>query len=233
MKYNLEYDEFLKNKKLIRKIIEILDREYPNSKCDLKYSNGIQLLVAVQLSPRTTDNLVNKVTENMFKDLKSVHDFAIIPIEKLEDYIKPTGFFRNKAENISNASKMIRNKYKSVVPDNLKDLISLPGIGRKIANVVLGNLYNQPTIAVDTHVFRVCSRIFFNQILPPSNKSLNQMEYFLLKHVPIESQVKFCHQIIKHGRKLCNKNPKCTICHLKKYCNLSNTTFNRPTKFFE
>ncbi|MDD4188890.1 MAG: endonuclease III [Eubacteriales bacterium] len=196
------------------KISAILDRIYPDACCSLKHKNGIQLLVAVQLSAQCTDERVNKVTESLFKKYKTAKDFAEADPEVFSEEIRSTGFFRNKTKNIISCCRMICEKYRGELPGNLEDMLKLPGVGRKTANVVLGELFDIPGIVVDTHVIRLSNRLGLTDKADPE-----KIEFELMELLPKEKWNKFCHQLILHGRSICNaRKPKCEICELRKLC---------------
>jgi endonuclease-3 len=201
------------NKK-VGKILEILDSLYNEAECTLKFENSFQLLIATQLAAQCTDERVNIVTKPLFKKYKTIDDFANADIRELEMDIKPTGFFRNKAKNIINCSKMLISDFNKEVPDNMEDLLKLSGVGRKTANLVLGDIYNIPGIVVDTHAKRVSFRLGLTKNTLPE-----KVERDLMKVIPKESWSKFGHQLVYHGRAVCNaRKPKCEKCKLLKYC---------------
>lgn len=199
----------------ISKVIDILDKLYPNiDKSFLDFTTPFELLVATILSAQCTDVRVNKVTSVMFKEANTPEDFAHMDIKVLENYIKTCGLYKNKAKNIKNTSIMLLREFDGVVPDNMKDLIKLPGVGRKTANVVMANAFNKDTIAVDTHVQRVSNRIGL-----ANSKDVLNTEKDLMKNLPKEKWSSLHHQIIAHGRKVCKaRNPLCYECDIKDYC---------------
>ncbi len=200
----------------IEKIIELLKREYgENTKCALKYNSPFQLLVATILSAQCTDERVNKVTPILFEKFKTPRDFMNADLKELEELIRSTGFFRNKAKNIKNCSKMIVEKYGGEVPQTLEELVKLPGVARKTANVVLGNYFRIPSgIVVDTHVKRVAKRLGLTE-----EKIPEKIERDLMKKIPRNLWIDFSNWIIYHGRKYCKaRNPECNICPLREVC---------------
>lgn len=203
------------NSKEIKIVVEKLGELYPNlEKSFLNFNTPFELLVATILSAQCTDVRVNKVTDKMFKEANTAEDFSNMDIEKLQDYIKTCGLYKNKAKNIKNSSIMILREFDGKVPNNIKDLLKLPGVGRKTANVVLANAFDEDTIAVDTHVHRVSNRIG----LAHSNNVLNT-EKDLMKNLPKEKWSTLHHQIIAHGRKVCKaRNPLCHECDLRDLC---------------
>jgi endonuclease-3 len=202
------------NKKQIKSIIEILKAEYPSAKCELNFTNPFELLIATVLSAQCTDIRVNKVTKELFEKCKTPEDFAIIDTEELQNIIKPCGIYKQKAKNIKNLSKIIVEKYKGQVPNGFDDLVKLPGVGRKTANVVLCNAYKIPAFAVDTHVFRVSNRIGLanaTDVLGTEND--------LMKNINKEDWCFVHHLIISHGRNVCRaRKPLCNECPIKDYC---------------
>lgn len=199
----------------IKKIIQLLQKEYPNAKIALKFSNPLEILVATILSAQCTDERVNKVTAELFKKYKTVDDYANADIKKFEQEIKSTGFYKMKAKNIINAAKMIKEKFAGKVPDNMEDLLKLPGVARKTANVVLGNAYGKVEgIVVDTHVRRLSFRIGLTKNTDP-----NKIEQDLMKIVPKDKWFIFPYLLIDHGRKVCTaRKPLCDKCVIEKYC---------------
>jgi endonuclease-3 len=201
--------------KNIGSIIKFLNREYPEDiHTSLKNRNAFQLLVATILSAQSTDKLVNKVTPQLFKKYRTPEDFARADIRELQKDIKSTGFFRNKSRNIINCAKDITTKFSGKMPDNIEDLTSLHGVGRKTANVVLANVFGKQAIIVDTHVKRISNRLGLTV-----NSDPVKIEFDLMKIIPKKSWSDFSHRTIAFGRTICiAKNPKCPICGLLKYC---------------
>lgn len=202
----------------VNKIIELLNEKYGHLGCALNYRTPFELLIATMLSAQTTDITVNKATDVLFKKYNKPEHFVKIPIEELENYIKTCGFYKNKAKNIKEASRIILEKYNGIVPDNLEELVKLPGVGRKTANVVLSNAFGKDAIAVDTHVFRVANRIG----LAKSN-NVDETELQLMKNIPKEWWSRAHHMLIWHGRHICSaRKPKCEECDIKNYCDYFN-----------
>ena len=201
-------------KKDIEQIFILLDKSIQKPESELDYENPFQLLVAVILSAQATDKSVNKATKSLFKKYKTPSDFLNLGVENLKTYIKTIGLYNNKAKNIIKTSEMLVNDFNSIIPDNLKDLIKLSGVGRKTANVVLNIIFKQPTMPVDTHVFRVSNRIG----LVKTNNPLDT-EKALLKIVPKKYGIDAHHLLILHGRYTCKaRTPLCTECIIKNYC---------------
>lgn len=202
------------NMKRVREIIKILTKEIPDSKIALKYSNPFELLIATILSAQCTDVKVNQVTSKLFKKYKSPKDFVELSLEKLEEEIRPTGFYKNKAKSIKNCCKELIERFGGQVPQTLEDLTSLPGVGRKTANVILGNAYGIPGIVVDTHVHRVSKRLGLTK-----NDDPLKIEFDLMEIVPKEEWTHFSNLLIWHGRRTCAaKKPLCDECSISKYC---------------
>lgn len=199
----------------IKKIIDVLQKEYPQAKIALNFSNPLEILVATILSAQCTDERVNKVTAELFKKYKTVDDYANADLKKFEQEIKSTGFYKMKAKNIINAAKIIKEKFNGKVPNTMQDLISLPGVARKTANVVLGNAYGKVEgIVVDTHVRRLSYRIGLTKNTDP-----NKIEQDLMKIVPKDKWFIFPYLLIDHGRKICSaRKPLCDKCVINKYC---------------
>jgi len=204
--------------KRVLEILKVFDKVYANAKCSLEFNNPFELLIATQLSAQCTDVVVNKVTKVLFSKYKNVYSFAEADIEDLEEQIKPTGFYRRKAKNIKQCCELIIREFNGNVPDNMEDMLRLPGVGRKTANVVLGDAYGIPGIVVDTHVIRLSNRMGFTE-----NKDPVKIEYDLMEIVPMQRWVKFGHQFIMHGRSVCMaRKPKCGICPVRKFCDFGN-----------
>lgn len=206
------------------KVSEILDKlesVYPDAKCELNYTTPFELLIATILSAQCTDVRVNKVTGEMFKKYNTPKDFMNLSLKQIEEEIKTCGLFKSKAEKIKNSSKMIYEIFNNQVPDNMEDLIKLPGVGRKTANVVLSNAFNQDCMAVDTHVFRVSNRIGL-----VCTKTPEKTEFELIKVIPKGRLSKTHHLLIFHGRRCCKaKNPDCTSCIIKNDCKYFSENF--------
>ncbi len=198
----------------VKSILKILDETYPDAKCSLDFQNPLQLLIATILSAQCTDERVNKVTPELFKKYPAAADYAKAPIEELEQAIKSTGFYHNKALAIKDSCTILDREFAGKIPADLQELVKLPGIGRKTANVVLGNAYDIPGMVVDTHVARVSERLGLTR-----RKDRDKIEQDLMEQIPKERWVKFGHQLIYHGRKICiARKPKCSICPLRPHC---------------
>jgi len=204
----------------ILNFIKILKNTYPDAKCSLNFTTPFELLVAVILSAQCTDERVNKTTPTIFTKYSSPEDFANINIDELEQLIHPCGFYKNKAKNIKSTANIIVEKYNSQVPNTMEDLTSLPGVGRKTANVVLLNAFGiAEGIAIDTHAKRISNRLGFTCESAPEN-----IEKDLLKIFPKEYLKDINHLFMWHGRNICiARNPKCNLCPISKYCNHFNS----------
>lgn len=199
----------------LKDIINYLDELFPNVGCELNYNSDFNLLIAVILSAQTTDASVNKISPLLFKTFPRPIDYQNASLNDIENIIKSIGLYKTKAKNIKNTGIMIHKKYSDKVPDTLEDLIKLPGVGRKTANVVLAEIFHIPAIAVDTHVSRVSKRLklAFEKDTP------DIIERKLKKKFPRNIWIKLHHQFIHFGRYLCtSRNPKCENCKLKEYC---------------
>ncbi|MGB5749339.1 MAG: endonuclease III [Desulfobacterales bacterium] len=201
-------------KKRTDKIRKILRTIYPDVKTPLNYETPFQLLIATILSAQCTDKQVNRVTEELFKHLKTPADFAGAPLKTLEKYIHSTGFYHNKAKNIKNCSQEILDTHGDRVPQTMAELVQLPGVGRKTANVVRGAAFDTPGMVVDTHVARISRRLGLT-----SNKDAVKIEFDLMKLVPERAWNDFSLQLIFFGRETCSaRKPKCPACPLNKLC---------------
>jgi len=202
-------------KKKTKEIIKRLNKEYLNTKIALKFGNPLEILVATILSAQCTDKRVNIVTQTLFKKYKKTGDYANADPKVFENEIRSTGFYRNKAKNIINAAKMILNNYKGKVPDTMQDLLSLPGVARKTANIVLGNAYGKVEgIAVDTHVRRLSQRLGLSRTDNPE-----KIEQDLINIVPKNEWFRITNLLIDHGRKICGaRKPLCGNCVLEDLC---------------
>jgi len=199
----------------VLKIIELLEKEYPKAKTALHYTSPLEILVATILSAQCTDKRVNIVTKSLFKKYKTAEDYANADLAELEDDIRSTGFYRNKAKNIKNAGQMLVEKYNSQVPRTMNELLELPGVARKTANIVLSNAYGViEGIAVDTHVRRLSKRLGLTE-----NKNPNKIEADLMEIVPKSHWKRITDLLIFHGRNVCMaKKPKCGSCGLNRLC---------------
>ncbi len=216
------YTEGMDLKLKVIRIFDLLQKEHPDAKIALRYSNPLELLVATMLSAQCTDEKVNEVTESLFKKYRTVEDYAKTDLQALERDIKPTGFFHSKSKNLKKACQMLVDKFGSEVPRTMEELMMLPGVARKTANIVLSNAYGAiEGIAVDTHVRRLAERLGLTK-----NKNPAKIERDLMEIVPKERWARFTNLLIFHGRRICMaKKPKCSQCVLSEYCP-SAFTFN-------
>lgn len=214
-------------KERINNIISELNRVYgTDGRCFLHYETPWQLLIATILSAQCTDERVNQVTEKLFKKYTSLEDFARADQKELENNIRSTGFYRNKAKNIIECAKKILSDFNGAVPRNIDDLVSLAGVGRKTANVIRGNIYNEPSIVVDTHVKRVSKRLGLTEEDDPV-----KIEFELMEKLPEKQWIPYNIQIITLGRSICTaRNPKCEQCFLRKYCTYGKTVTDGNNK---
>jgi endonuclease III len=195
-------------------IISLLEQHYPAAQCTLDFVNPLELLVATVLSAQCTDERVNKVTPEVFKKYPTAADYASASLTDLEEAFHSTGFFRQKAKSIKQICQTLVDKFAGQIPPSLPELVKLPGIGRKTANVILGNAFGIPGIVVDTHVGRVSQRLGLT-----GNSDPVKIEFDLMELVPQAKWTKFSHQLILHGRQICTaKKPTCPECFLLPYC---------------
>jgi endonuclease-3 len=202
------------SKTRIRRIIGRLEKTHSDAKLDLDFTNALELLIALILAAQARDDLVNVITRELFKTHRTAADYAGTPLAQLESRIKPINFYRTKAKAIQRCCGELVARFKGKVPDNLEDLLSLPGIGRKSANILLGNAFNRQTIGVDTHVMRLSQRLGFT-----ANTNPDKIEFDLLPLVPENQRVRFCHLLQYHGRRVCvAKKPRCPECVINPLC---------------
>ena len=206
---------YLEPKQRASKVIELLEKEYPNAKTALNYSNPLEILIATMLSAQTTDERVNIVTQTLFKKYRTPEDYANADLKELEQDIRSTGFYHNKAKNLKKCCQLLVEKYNSQVPKTMEGLLELPGVARKTANIVLYNAYGITAgIAVDTHVRRLSQRLG----LTPQNDPA-KIEQDLIQITPKEKWMPLTDLLIFHGRQVCiARKPKCEICVLNKIC---------------
>lgn len=203
------------SKKKALEMIDVIADMFPDAECELKHDNPFELTIAVLLSAQCTDNLVNKVTRSLFKKYKTPEDYLKVDIEELQNDIKSIGLYRNKAKNIKKLCQSLLDQYDGQVPHTHKDLESLAGVGRKTANVVMSVAFDEPSLAVDTHVERVSKRLGINKW----KDNVKQVEERLCDIIPKERRSKSHHQLIFFGRYHCiARKPKCDICPLLEDC---------------
>ena len=206
---------YLEPKQRLTKIIKLLEKQYPNAKTALNYSNPLEILVATMLSAQTTDERVNIVTQNLFKKYHTPEDYANVDIKELEQDIRSTGFYHNKARNLKKCCQLLIEKYNSQVPKTMEEMLELPGVARKTANIVLYYAYGIISgVAVDTHVRRVSHRLGLTEHEDPA-----KIEMDLMQITPKEKWMKLTDLLIFHGRQVCiARKPKCETCPLNKIC---------------
>ncbi len=198
----------------VKKILSLLEGAYPDAKLVLHYRNPLELLVATILAAQCTDERVNKVTETLFKKYKTPKDYAHAQQGVFEEEVRSTGFYKNKAKNVIACNKEIVEKFGGNVPDTMEELVSLPGVGRKTASVLLGNIFGKQAIAVDTHVFRVSHRLELAKSNDP-----DKVEQELCKIIPQEKWTRSCLVMGTHGRRTCvARKPICSACVVEKLC---------------
>lgn len=196
------------------KAIEILKKEYPEAICSLTAKSPFELLVATRLSAQCTDARVNLVTPELFSKYKTLEDYANADVKDVESIIKSCGFYHDKAKSIIGMAQMLLSDFGGVVPDNIEDLTKLPGVGRKTANLIVGDVYGKESIVVDTHMIRISNRIGLVNVKEPV-----KIEMALKKVVPAEEGSAFCHRIVLFGRDICSaRKPKCDICPMLENC---------------
>ena len=196
------------------KAVEILTELSPDAICSLEYKDPFQLLVAVRLSAQCTDARVNLVTPALFDRFKTMQDFADADVSEVETYIHSCGFYKSKAQSIVGMAQKIISDFGGVVPDNIEDLIPLPGVGRKTANLIVGDVYGKAAIVVDTHCIRITNRIGL-----VAEKDPKKIEFALKKIIPPAEGSDFCHRIVLFGRDVCSaRKPKCEVCKMKEIC---------------
>jgi len=204
----------MKLKETAAKVLDILAKEYPEARVTLDFRNPLELLIATILAAQCTDERVNLVTKDLFRKYRTAADYARADQKKFEEEIRSTGFFRNKAKNIILCCQRIVSQFRGQVPRTLEELTSLPGVGRKTANIILGNAFGSQAIAVDTHVKRVTHRLSWAKSENP-----DKIEFELMEVLPPARWTQTCHQLVFHGRKICMaKNPQCPACPVEKFC---------------
>ena len=196
-------------------VIHALKEAYPDPVCALHYSKDYELMIAVHLSAQCTDERVNKVTPALFAAYPSLESFAAARVEDVETLVHSCGFYKHKAKDIVDACRELLDRFNGKVPDNMDDLLSLPGVGRKTANLLLGDLYGKPAVVCDTHCIRIAGKLG----LTDGTKDPHKAEMQLWKILPKEESSDFCHRIVLHGRAVCTaRSPRCSECTLSPYC---------------
>ena len=206
----------MRKKDLAKEVIKRLKTEYPDTGCSLEYQEPWKLLVSVRLAAQCTDARVNVVVQDLYAKFPDVDALAEAPVEEIEKIVRPCGLGNSKARDISACMKMVRNVYGGKVPDTMEELLKLPGVGRKSANLVLGDIYGKPAIVTDTHCIRLCNRIG----LVDDIKDPKKVEMALWKIVPPEEGNDLCHRFVDHGREICTARttPYCDTCCLNDIC---------------
>lgn len=203
----------------VDRILTTFNEMFPNAKCELNHTNGLELLIAVMLSAQTTDKSVNLLTDSLFKKYKKPEDYIEVPLSDLQNDLRRIGLYKNKAKNLKSMCEMLMNEFDGQVPSSQEKLESLPGVGRKTANVVLSVWFDVPRIAVDTHVDRVSKRLK----LAYKNDSVRQVEDKLMRKIPKDKWSDTHHKMIFFGRYHCTaRNPKCSECSLQDICRYPN-----------
>lgn len=196
------------------KAVEALKVDYPEAKCSLVYKDPVQLLVATRLSAQCTDERVNKVTPDLFGAFPDVYSLASAKIEDVEKYIHSCGLYKTKAKDIVYMCKALVANYNGKVPDNIDELIKLPGVGRKTANLIIGDVYNKPAVVVDTHCIRITKRLGLHD-----SSDARKIENILRELIPADESNDFCHRLVLHGRAVCKaRGPKCEVCSMNSFC---------------
>ena len=194
--------------------IEALKKEYPDAECALIHSNPLQLLIATRLSAQCTDARVNMVTPALFERFPTIDDFINSSEEEIAEYIRTCGLFKTKARDIFAMCKKLKEEFNGVVPDNMEDLLSLPGVGRKTANLILGDVYGKPAVVTDTHCIRISNRLGLCDTKDPY-----KVEKRLVELLDPKESFDFCHRLVHHGRAVCDaRKPRCEQCCLKDIC---------------
>ena len=201
-------------KQIAENAVKALKKEYPDAICSLIYTDPLQLLIATRLAAQCTDARVNIVTPALFERFKTVDDFAEATEEEVAEYIKSCGLYKTKSRDIVAMAQMLRDKFGGVVPDNIDDLTKLPGIGRKTANLVCGDIFGKPAVVVDTHCIRITRRLGLHDL-----KDQKKIEFTLRELLPPEESNDFCHRLVLHGRAVCQaRKPMCENCCMNEFC---------------
>ena len=206
--------EKMTKKQIALNAVQALKKEYPDAICSLTYTDPLQLLIATRLAAQCTDARVNMVTPALFERFKNAQDFADATYDEVADYIKSCGLYKTKSRDLVELGKMLVEKFDGNVPDTLEELITLPGIGRKTANLVMGDIYHKPAVVVDTHCIRITRRLGLH-----SEKDAKKIEFILRDLLPPDESNDFCHRIVLHGRAVCTaRKPMCDKCCMRDFC---------------
>lgn len=201
-------------KEIALSAVEALKKEYPDAVCSLTYTDPLQLLIATRLAAQCTDARVNLVTPALFERFKTAEDFADSTPEEVSEYIKSCGLYKTKSRDIVAMAKMLVEEFDGKVPDSIESLIKLPGIGRKTANLIVGDIYKKPAVVVDTHCIRLTRRLGLHEL-----KDAKKIEFILRELLPPEESNDFCHRIVLHGRAVCTaRKPRCERCCMNEFC---------------
>lgn len=201
-------------KQIALKAVEALKREYPDAICSLTYEDPLQLLIATRLAAQCTDARVNMVTPALFERFKTAEDFANATYDEVAEYIKSCGLYKTKSKDLVELGKMLVSEFGGEVPQTLEDLIKLPGIGRKTANLVMGDIFHQPAVVVDTHCIRITRRLGLH-----NEKDAKKIEFILRDLLPKDESNDFCHRIVLHGRAVCTaRKAMCENCCMGEFC---------------
>ena len=200
--------------------VESLKKEYPYAICSLTYTEPLQLLIATRLSAQCTDARVNMVTPALFERFPTLNAFCDGPVEDIEEIIRSCGLYKTKARDIYAMCNKLRSDYNGVVPDTVEELTKLPGVGRKTANLVVGDIYHKPAVVTDTHCIRICGRLGLSE-----GKEPLKVEKQLRAVLPMDEANDFCHRLVLHGRAVCDaRKPKCEICCMREFCKYAQET---------
>ena len=206
--------------------VEALKKEYPDAICSLTYTEPLQLLIATRLSAQCTDARVNLVTPSLFERFPTLDAFCDGPVEDIEEIIRSCGLYKTKARDIYAMCNKLRSDYHGVVPDTVEELTKLPGVGRKTANLVVGDIYHKPAVVTDTHCIRICGRLGLSE-----GKDPLKVEKQLREVLPMEEANDFCHRLVLHGRAVCDaRKPKCDICCMRTFCKFVKETVVEAAK---
>lgn len=201
-------------KQIALNAVEALKKEYPDAICSLTYTDPLQLLIATRLAAQCTDARVNMVTPALFERFKNAEDFANATYDEVAQYIKSCGLYKTKSRDLVELGKKLVSDYDSQVPDTIEELITLPGIGRKTANLVMGDIYHKPAVVVDTHCIRITRRLGLH-----NEKDAKKIEFILRDLLPSDESNDFCHRIVLHGRAVCTaRKPMCDKCCMSDFC---------------